>query len=350
MNPPNQQPGVKDYRISKIEGYRSLYVIDSYLINNRAIDFLRLRLKMTWFYDHCLYRLVKRICSNEKLAVHQVWNFDPNLHGFLYKYPAGRKVFFAADQVQNHSQTRGAKKVSIVVSVAEEILAQFRQINKNCLLINHGLNSSYETYAQKRLENLNHDNPGKVNEKISIGYIGNLLIPSLYEEGLLQIVTEHPETDFHFWGAYDHADNNLLANYDLKIYNTIQYIKNNCSNTFFHGIRSAEEIISELDSIDIFIYINSSLKDINGGANSHKILEYLSTGKPIVSTYLSFYKELDLLLMTDKGREEEFSSLFNDTLANIAHFNSIEIQRKKITYALSNTYRHNIERILENEK
>lgn len=347
MNPPNQMQGIEDYRITKVDGYDTLYVIDSYLLNNRLIDFLRLRLKLTQFYDQQLYNLVKRICRKEKIQFEQAWSFDPNLHGFLHKYPAAKKIFFIADKVQNKSQTRAAKYADLVVSVAEEVLQPFRKINHRCLLINHGLNRSYEQFALKKLDELKEGKKenDETARRIHVGYIGNLLIPFLYEEGLKQIVTKNPGIYFHFWGAHSSQGNNLLAAYDDTVAATISYIKDNCKNAFFYGVKTSEEIIKELDKIDLFIYINSSVKDINGGANSHKILEYLSTGKVIVSTHLSFYKGSNLFPMTAKAEEIEFSSLFNQTVKQINVYNDVQQQARRISYALQCTYEKNILKI-----
>lgn len=347
MNPPNQHKGVKDYLINKIDGYNSLFVINCYLTNNKIIDYIRLRLKLTQFYDQYLFRLVKRICNKEKIQLDQVWSFDPNLHGYLTRYPAKDKIFFIADAVQNTSQTRAAKNINLVVSVAEELLEPFRKINPKCLVVNHGLNRTYENYAIQKLEQLKQKDENIKNKtgKVNVGYIGNLLIPFLYEEGLKKIVTENPGTDFHFWGVHDHTSNNLLADYDAKILNAIAYIKENCGNAFFYGVKKSEQIIEELDKIDLFIYINSSVKDINGGANSHKILEYLSTGKTIVSTYLSYYEKLGLLEMTPKGKEESIADKFRDVINDIEAYNSKENKIKRIEFSLKNTYLQNLNKI-----
>lgn len=346
MNPPNQDKRVNDYVIKKVDHFQSLYVIDAYLFNNRLIDFLRLRLKFTWVYDWYLCKLVKRICNQEKLKPVQVWNFDPNLHGFLHKYPAQKKIYFAADQVQHDSQRRGGKKADLVVSVATELLEPFRKINPRCLLINHGLNWSYERFANIKTEQLNRNiyatSSGK---RLQAGYIGNLLIPALYGEGLKQIVVKHPEIDFHFWGAFSNEMNNLLATCDDAVMETIKYLQANCKNARFYGMRPAADIIAELDKIDIFLYINDSSKDINGGANSHKILEYLSTGKVVVSTWLSYYENQDLFVMTKKGQEVDFTELFDDVVEHIETYNTKDQAVKRIQFALSNTYTHNIAKV-----
>jgi len=348
LNPPNENNQVKDYLITEIDGYKNLYLINYKLITHRVIDFLRFRVRLTQFYDFLLLRLIKKISKHNSIKFEQIWNFDPNLHGYFHMYPASKKIFFIADQIFNNSQTRAAKRADIVVSVAEEILSKFRIINKNCLLINHGLNRSYEAFALKNLEKLSLIKFGsneKIKKRIQVGYIGNLVMPFLDENILEKIVTKNQNMDFHFWGANDSKNNNLLSDFDSKIYNIVQSIKNNCHNAFFYGVKKADEIVDELSKIDMFIYINNPYKDINGGANSHKILEYLSTGKVIVSTYLSFYEKQKLLVMCMKGKEEEYSTLFKQTINSINNENDIEKQRHRIAFALENTYAKNIKKI-----
>ena len=347
MNPPNQNIQVKNYTIIKINDYKNLYVIDYFLISNRYIDFCRLRFGLTQFYDLILLQLVRRICKANQIVIETIISFDPNLHGFLHKYPAKKKVFFIADQIQNTSQTRSAKRADVVVSVAEEILGQFRSINPNCLLVNHGINKHYEDFANENLQKLNSELlPDYNNKEINIGYIGNLLIPFLDEEGLKRIVLENPKVQFHFWGAYSAVNNNLLANYDVNIYNTIQYLKNNCTNTHFYGVKTTKEIIPELNKIDAFIYINSSLKDVNGGANSHKILEYLSTGKTIISTYLSYYATQNLFPLLQKGKEYTYVEEFNNSIKKLNVLNQRDLQVNRIQFVLKNTYYNNLNKIL----
>lgn len=344
MNPPNQDNQVKDYKIYEAEGFKNLYIIDSYLWNNRYIDFIRWRLAITQVYDFLLLKLINRICKQNKLSFKEVWNFDPNLHGFMHWYKSSKTIFFIADQIAHKTSLRNGLKANTVVSVANEILAQFKLINKNCLLINHGLSKHYEQLGQQRLIELQNSSLIQpLSKRIQVGYIGNLLMSFVDEKILKQIITENSDIDFHFWGAYT-ADkkNNLLNNFNPEIYNTVQWIHKNCSNTFFYGIQTPEKIVPQLNSIDAFIYINNPFKDVNGGANSHKILEYLSTGKVVISTYLSYYERTNLFPILPKGKETDFPSFFADIIHQLALYNDANEQIKRIEFALSNTYKQNI--------
>ena len=319
-----------------------------YLPSGKIIDFLRFRFKITAVLDFLLLKKITRICKTEEIEIDQVWSFDPNLHGYLHRYPAFKKVFFVADQIQSTSQTRASKKADLVVSVAEEILNKFRNINKNCLLINHGLNRQFENFAVNQLRKLEtaviENQAGK---RLQVGYVGNLLIPFLYEEGLKEIVSKNPQIDFHFWGAHNAENNNLLLSFDEKIVKVINYLKEECTNTKFYGVCTPDIIINDFDKIDMFIYINSSVKDINGGANSHKILEYLCTGKVVVSTYLSFYANAGLFPMSHKAGEAGYAAIFCNAVKDVAELNNISLQRKRINYTLDNTYKKNVEKIFE---
>lgn len=348
MNPPNQDQRVKDYEIKQIDGYNNLYIINIYLLANRVIDYLRIRLNLTFICDFLLLKLVIKIFKSENVNLDYIWSFDPNLHGYLFKYPARKKLFFIADQIKTTSHKRAGKNVDIVVSVAQEILKKFELINNNCLLVNHGINNNYARFAVEHLSNLENkvEYPNS-SGRIQVGYIGNLLISCLYAEGLKKIVVENPDIDFNFWGAYEVKNNNLANDYDKFIYETIHWIKDNCPNTYFWGIAKSNEIIGKLDLMDVFIYINNSMKDVNGGSNSHKILEYLTTGKVIVSTYLSYYSSFSLFPMTQKGREKDYVRLFNNVVTNLAEYNAIAKQKERIAYTLENTYVENIKKIIE---
>lgn len=344
MNPPNQDSQVKDFKIEPLEGFTNLYVINSYLWNNKFIDFARWRLAITQIYDWLLLKLVKRICKKKQIKFFQVWNFDPNLHGFMHQYKSSKKIFFIADQITHKTSLRNGSKVNAVVSVANEILAQFKPINNNCLLINHGLSKHYEQFGKQRLDELKSSSFIQSKPKrIQIGYIGNLLMPFVDEKILKQIITDNTDVDFHFWGAYT-ADkkNNLLNSFNSEIYDTVQWIHKNCNNTFFYGIQKPEQIVPQLHDIDAFIYINNPYKDVNGGANSHKILEYLSTGKVIISTYLSYYSQTNLFPMLPKGNEGEFANFFADIIHQLPLYNAAHEQAQRIEFALNHTYKKNI--------
>ena len=73
-------------------------------------------------------------------------------------------------------------------------------------------------------------------------------------------------------------------------------------------------------------------------------MEYLSTGKVIISKAISMYEnEDDLIAMADQ--QTSIVELFGEVIKNIKFYNSEELQLRRKEFALSNTYKKQIQRI-----
>lgn len=339
MNPPNQNKNVNNYLIYPIHEIANLYVIDCKLTTNRVIDFLRFRLRFTKILDWFLFNLIQKISLNEKIVFDQIWSFDPNLHGYLYKYPASYKVFFIVDQISNKTHLRSAKNIDLVVSITSVILNKFSKVKSNKLLINHGLNSIFEIQAKLNLLSIS-----PIKQIFNIGYVGNLTIKYINYSVLDEIVKNYPEINFHFWGAYNSINNNLLGSLDSEIAEKIEKIKS-YKNVVFYGLRSQSEIVDGMKSMDGFLMCYDIENDPNQGANSHKILEYLSTGKVIIANRVLDYKNSDLFPMLKDTDTNKLIKLFDEVINNVEYYNSEELQRKRLNFALASTYEQNIIKI-----
>ena len=79
-------------------------------------------------------------------------------------------------------------------------------------------------------------------------------------------------------------------------------------------------------------------------ANPHKILEYLSTGKPVVSHYIDEYRDhRDIICMADDNKA--LPGLFSLVSKNLRNYNSSELIDKRKNIAKDNTYSLQIDRI-----
>ena len=102
----------------------------------------------------------------------------------------------------------------------------------------------------------------------------------------------------------------------------------------------------EIRDIDGFLVCIDPEADSNKGSNSHKILEYLNTGKVVISNYISSYSDKrDLIAMVDENSNSKLPDLFKKVISNLSSYNSIEFQKKRIEFALDNTYAKQIDRI-----
>ena len=79
-------------------------------------------------------------------------------------------------------------------------------------------------------------------------------------------------------------------------------------------------------------------------ANPHKILEYLSTGKVVVTHYIDQYKDRsDLIEMVRSN--VDLPSLFSKVVANVEVYNTISKVIARKLYAQENTYTNQLSKI-----
>ena len=86
--------------------------------------------------------------------------------------------------------------------------------------------------------------------------------------------------------------------------------------------------------------------DPNRGCNSHKILEYLSTGRVIVSNHVPDYAgRPDLIRMVPTTDNAPLALLFGETIRDVRMLNEPTFQAIRISHALCNTYAKQLDRI-----
>jgi len=101
-------------------------------------------------------------------------------------------------------------------------------------------------------------------------------------------------------------------------------------------------------TIDVFINCYNILKDQSKGTNYHKLMEYLSTGKVVVSNNTTSYNTFgDDFIVMCKSRTDnlEMPDLFFKVVNNLSYYNSEFLQKQRINFAKDNTYSSNIAKI-----
>ena len=117
-------------------------------------------------------------------------------------------------------------------------------------------------------------------------------------------------------------------------------------NVVLHGQVSSERLADEIQDMDCFIL--SYARDVTESdrSNSHKILEYLSTGKVVVSSRISSYAERENLMLMAPGDDDSvLPALLKDALQRLDELNAPEHQMARRRFALDNTYEKQIDRI-----
>lgn len=165
-------------------------------------------------------------------------------------------------------------------------------------------------------------------------------MPYLDWDVLYHLVVSNEAVDFIFIGPGG-------SDFDTK-QNPTQGSKKLCyelANAFFIGKVKSSELQNWYSEADILLISYQEKYHIDL-QNSHKMMEYLGSGKIVVATQTQEYECLakeELTAMSDKNKD--LPQLFNSVTNNLEKWNSIEKKHHRITFAMNNTYKKQIERI-----
>lgn len=284
-----------------------------------------------------VYRIVNRMALNHFLKKHfsqeikLVIDFGcSRAIDRLDKFQNAKSIYFPVDDYTDLPiKTRYADKLFTVSSNIQE---KFEQSNIPITWINHGLSSVFAEKAKVKLAELKNEEDPKENIRNKIGYAGNLTIPFLDRMAVLNTISSLPDFTFHFFGNY--------ANNEKDAQEFIRILKQH-NNVILHGQLSTENLAEELFQMDILWLCYKADGKNYHLENSHKILEYLATGLPIVSSPIKYLKDADkdfIYQIENKNHAEVIVDLKNKK-------DGLKFPTKRIQFALSSTYDKNIKKI-----
>jgi glycosyltransferase involved in cell wall biosynthesis len=237
-------------------------------------------------------------------------------------FPSKYKIFFPVDDFAHlTSDVRGS---DIVLTVSKEIEKKFPI--GTCHFINHGLSEEFE---KKTIVEFGDKVPWETSSNILLKFIDFHLFEKL--------IRGNPESEFHFFGSHDPNSLNEIQ------FKWLTFLKG-AKNVVFHGWVDSKQLVELYQKMDLFILCYKPDNLNYHGENSHKILEYLSTGKVIVSSHISLYDKTGLLEM-DNVQGDQLVHLFKRVIGNLVVYNSIEKMQQRRAFALDNTYTRQLSRI-----
>jgi hypothetical protein len=293
------------------------------------------------FHAKPLYKLIHRLAVRkllDKLAPEFDICIDFGCYAFFDSIrfiKARKKIFFPVDNFGHIPfSTRGSDYIFTVSQVIQE---KFRAQGLKCHFVNHGLSEAFAKVATGKLAGSLKWNRG---ERIKVGYSGNLFIRFLDTVVFRKIIADNPFVEFHLFGSLSHNEQ------DEGQSDWYRFLTS-CSNVVLHGFQQPTELAFALDQMDVLLLCYKPDNKDYFGENTHKMIEYLSVGKAIVSTHITLYKDSELINMTGADENLNLPKLFNETIANLEHLNCEELMKRRILFALDNTYQKQIERIEE---
>ncbi len=342
VNPPRPLPGGQLATVGEeMEGGR-LTLIHTKTV--RGSLFLRHKLFFLYRRLNGLYiRAIRKLVGGK---INEVWSFNPNQYVDLTPFEADRSILLLYDFYRGDHIVRAARSADVLISVSQVILDHYKDTPPPKLFLQHGLGRHFANLSRRRLEAQDFGHSGFGPGKVKVGYTGNLLREGMNTEIAREIIGRHSDIEFHFWGPYSLKDNNVnsVVETPKELLAFIEFLQGQ-ANVFLHGVVGQQELSERLFEMDAFLFIYSSKKEMNGASNAHKLLEYISTGKVVISTHVSTYAGTDLMLMSGPADEQLLPGIFARAIRELPVHNSIERQVSRIRYALDNTYARQIDRV-----
>jgi hypothetical protein len=281
-----------------------------------------------------IHGILKRI----PYQVEFIWSFDlSNYYPFIFFGKKPFKIFHPVDEPLNKTAINSARGSDIIFSITREILQKYEGFSAPKYFINHGVSDQFLLPVKQTK---------KVHTPIHIGVSGNLLRDDLDRNTMLEIIRSNSGIVFDFFGSYTQSQSNIGGIEDDEVILFISFLQS-LPNVILHGALKYQKLAEAIHQMDGFLICYDIKKDQSRGTNYHKIMEYLSTGKVIISNNVTTYKdEPDLIQMTEsRENNTELPELFKQVIENIQDFNLPSLQQKRVDFAIANTYQNQIGRI-----
>jgi hypothetical protein len=271
---------------------------------------------------------LQKLCN---CAFDIVWSFDNSVFFDFKALPSNTlKISHIVDLNQNFEVEQSADTADICFCTTDAIKKRLSKYNSNVFKIQHGFNDSGTR--------LDVSLPGK--SGIKVLYSGNLRMPYMDWEIIDQIVQRNKNVDFVFIGPGEDQIEGYDEPQGKAKKNTLQ-----CSNVFFIGKVESKALMSYLSLADILLIAYQEKYHIDQ-ANPHKMMEYLGSGKVVVSTKTEEFSGLaDAGLVAMADVNSNLPEVFTQVVRSLDDWNATVKQAARRGYALDNTYLKQIERI-----
>lgn len=304
---------------------------------------LKLRDVSGWLYKILIGIQARRILQKLPVRLDMVWSFDYTVFPDLSVFGTGVRIFHPVDPLHHAREVAIGQTADAIFSVSEKILNRFGELAVPRTFINHGLSQSFAAQARRRLEKQDFTrSPGP----IRIGYVGNLLRGAVDQEIFLQMVREQSAAEWHIWGPVRTEGHNLSHQLDEQTEAFITQLEK-APQVILHGTLPPDKLALAIQDIDLFV-LSYRFRIDSDRSNSHKLLEYLSTGKVVVSSRIDTYQsQRHLLEMPQEDHDKALPALLEKVVSSIDHYNAPEKQASRLEYVLANTYDQQLDRIFE---
>lgn len=332
LNPPQEESVVNGVQIC------SSGIADNLFLINHKLNFpYQLKFKLKKVFHFLIKFHIKKIEASINKKIDIVWSFDLGDY-YPFKFFSGNplKLFNPIDEPLNKDGINSAKDCDLIISVTREILSKYKDINVPKHFIHHGLADEF-IGANKQI---------KIDNQLRFGLSGNWLRKDIDTKCLLQIIKENEDVIFELWGSYKSKQSNIGGESNTSVVRFIAELMVS-KNVVLHGPIHPHKLAEEFKRMDGFLICYDIIKDQSKGTNYHKVMEYLSTGKVVISNNITTYTNLPDLIVMNESRvnNDELPLIFKTVISNISHYNNQSLQDLRSNFAIGNLYAKKIEEI-----
>ena len=262
-----------------------------------------------------------------------VWNFDQDNYEVTKYFQSKKKIIHIVDPIKDKKNFYNmSKRIDLIIFI--DIFFKIKNLAKKNLIIPHGLNFFFVKSLKKKII--------QTNKPKKIGLYGNFLSGRFDLINIKKIIDNNEFLLFYFVG-FNHTKhpykNTILEAENFQIISELKKKK----NVFFINNNNPRDLPKILKKIDIFLTILKPEYNIN----AHKILEIISTGKPMISSYFKYYKNNSELIYYPKNHsEKEFQKLLNKILFDYKKFFNSKLIKHRVNYVKNLNYNNHIKNIL----
>ena len=255
-----------------------------------------------------------------------IWLFE-NSRFYDLRFAGNRlKIYHQVDLNQAFRPATAAATADICFCTTEFIRKSLLPHNQRVFKIHHGLaqSDSVPILSDEQRARFDHGGPQAV-------YIGNLDMAYLDADLLAETVRQFPAVRFHLVGAYSRSGE-------------LWQKANESPNVVWWGKVASDMIPSILESADVLLVTYLAALYREQLASPHKFMEYLASGKVIVSTYTDEYKDKRSLLEMVDDRSD-YLDAFGRVIRRLEEYNSAARQAERKAFAEAHTYSRQLDKI-----
>lgn len=321
INPPIQNIQ-EPIEIEAAAAYPGVFIVN-YRVSLRGVRFFP-----TFLMNLIERKFIKKVERMAGIKFDVVLNFENSrFYNFNFAGKDKLKIYFQVDQNQDFHPCMAAKTADICFAINDEILEIIRPFAKLLYKIPHAFKGAISEQAKAVLkDSFLYQRPS---ERLTAMYVGNIDNEYVDVDLIEVVIGSNEALLFRFVGPYDEKNEMFQR---ISKYRNVEFV----------GKQPTDSIPDLLAAADLLMLCYKE----NFTYSSHKLLEYFSSGKAIVSTLMHDFKEADGLICMS-GLNREYPNVFRTATSNIEALNTPDRMQARIKYALDRTYQKRLESLEE---